>query len=171
MVQVLFVCLGNICRSPMAEAVFRNEVQKRGLSGQITVDSAGTAGYHIGKSPDHRTLEVLEENGLNTSHKGRKISVEDFDAFDHIVVMDEENFEHVHNLYHKTKHSPPAAQKLFLMRDYDPQVRGVQEVPDPYYGSKEEFKEVYSILKRSSEVLLDHLIELYQLEPDEDEGV
>ncbi len=168
MVNVLFVCLGNICRSPMAESIFRNSVEKRGLSDQISVDSAGTAGYHIGKKPDHRTLEVLEENGLVSGHTGRKMGLEDLDLFDHIVVMDEQNFEEVHNLYHKLKHKPPAPSKLFLIRDFDPQVRGVHEVPDPYYESIEAFREVYQILERSSEALIDHLIDIHGLQPEEE---
>lgn len=168
MINVLFVCLGNICRSPMAEAIFRSEVEARGLSNQFQVDSAGTAGYHIGKNPDHRTIEVLEDNGLSTAHKGRKLSLADLDSFDHIAVMDEANFEELHNLYHKAHKQPPSAEKLFLIRDFDPEVRGVQEVPDPYYESKEAFQEVYDVLKRSSAALLDHLIDLHDIALEEE---
>lgn len=169
MVKVLFVCLGNICRSPLGEASFREIVRRRGLSDSFEVDSAGTAGYHIGKSPDRRSLEVLEENNLVTKHIGRKLSEDDFDAFDHITVMDEANFEFVHNMYHKAKRMPPPAEKLFLIRDFDPEVRGVQEVPDPYYESHEAFQEVYKILWRSNEALLEHLMELHNIEEPSDE--
>lgn len=166
MVNVLFVCLGNICRSPMAEEVFKKVVKDKGYSSKFHVDSAGTAGYHIGKQPDRRTLEVLADNGLKSKHLGQKMGVEDLDNFDHIVVMDEANFEHVHNLFHKEKHRPPSAEKVFLIRDFDPLVRGVQEVPDPYYESAGAFQEVYDILFRSSGPLVEHLVELHGLEPD-----
>ncbi|WP_341227501.1 low molecular weight protein-tyrosine-phosphatase [uncultured Arcticibacterium sp.] len=170
MVKVLFVCLGNICRSPLGEASFREIVRRRGLSDFFEVDSAGTAGYHIGKTPDRRSLEVLEENNLVTSHVGRKLSEEDFDVFDHIAVMDEANFEYVHNMYHKAKNMPPPAEKLFLIRDFDPEVRGIQEVPDPYYESHKAFQEVYKILWRSNEALLEHLMEMHNIvEPSDEE--
>jgi protein-tyrosine phosphatase len=171
MIKVLFVCLGNICRSPLGESSFREIVRQRGLTDEFEVDSAGTAGYHIGKHPDRRTLEVLVENGLVTKHIGRKLSVEDFEDFDHIAVMDEDNFEYVHNMYHKAKRTPPPPEKLFLIRDFDPDVRGIQEVPDPYYETKEAFEEVYQILWRSNKALLDHLMELHGISlPAEDEN-
>ena len=170
MVRVLFVCLGNICRSPLGESSFREVVRQKGLSDFFKVDSAGTAGYHIGKSPDRRSLEVLESQNLVTKHIGRKLSLADLDEFDHIAVMDEANFEHVHNMYHKAKRMPPPAEKLFLIRDFDPEVRGVQEVPDPYYESSEAFEEVYQILWRSNEALLLHLMDLHDIDIPEDEG-
>ncbi|MGR3809890.1 low molecular weight protein-tyrosine-phosphatase [Jiulongibacter sp. NS-SX5] len=169
MVNVLFVCLGNICRSPMAESVFREVVRQKGYSGSFEIDSAGTAGYHIGKQPDRRTLEVLEDRGLYTTHRGQKIDAELLEWADHIAVMDEANFENVHNFLHKELKRPPEPEKLFLIRDFDPEVRGVQEVPDPYYESKEAFEEVYVLLERSSEALLEHLIDLHGLEPDPDD--
>jgi protein-tyrosine phosphatase len=162
-------CLGNICRSPMAESIFKNVVRQKGFGADFKVDSAGTAGYHIGKQPDRRTLEVLMKNGLASDHIVQKLGVEDFEKFDHIVVMDEENFEFVHQLYHKSLHRPPAPEKVFLIRDHDPEVRGVQEVPDPYSGGKKEFEEVYNILNRSCEVLVDYLAELHDLSPSDEE--
>ncbi|MFY7907997.1 MAG: low molecular weight protein-tyrosine-phosphatase [Emticicia sp.] len=163
MINVLFVCLGNICRSPIAEATFRELVQVRGLEDQISCDSAGTAGYHIGQLPDQRTIKNAEKHGLKLTHRGRKLSVADLDAFDHIVVMDEANFKDVNDLYYKTKHKTPSAEKLFLLRDHDPETRGVKEVPDPYYESEPFFEDVYQIVLRSNEALLDYLIEKHQI--------
>ncbi len=164
MIHVLFVCLGNICRSPMAEAIFQKLVDERGLSSQIKTESAGIVGWHVGKSPDRRTLEVLAENAIETSHVGRKITPADLTEFDHIAVMDEANFEAVYNLFYENQHVVPGARKLFLIRDFDPEVRGVQEVPDPYYEDKKVFREVYHILHRSCNKLIDFLIDEHQLE-------
>nr|WP_299422856.1 low molecular weight protein-tyrosine-phosphatase [uncultured Emticicia sp.] len=163
MINLLFVCLGNICRSPIAEATFRELVKKRGLQDKISCDSAGTAGYHIGQLPDQRTMKNAEKHGLKLSHRGRKISVADLDDFEHIVVMDEANFKDVNNFYYKTKHKTPSADKLFLLRDHDPEIRGISEVPDPYYESEPFFEDVYQIVWRSNEALLDYLIEKYQI--------
>lgn len=163
MINVLFVCLGNICRSPIAEATFRELVKENNLEDKISCDSAGTAGYHIGQLPDQRAIKNALKHGLKLTHKGRKISTADLDNFQHIAVMDEENFSDMHELYFNTKHKTPSAEKLFLLRDFDPQVRGVQEVPDPYYESESAFEEVYQIVRRSNEALLQHLIEKYDL--------
>lgn len=113
MIKVLFVCLGNICRSPIAEATFRELVQQRGLEDQISCDSAGTAGYHIGQLPDQRTMKNAEKHGLKLTHRGRKLSAADLDAFDHIVVMDEANFKDVNDFYYKTIHKTPSAENFF----------------------------------------------------------
>jgi len=163
MINVLFVCLGNICRSPIAEGIFRELVKKRGLQDQILCDSAGTAGYHIGQLPDQRTMKNAEKHDLKLTHRGRKLSVADLDFFDHIVVMDEANFKDVNDFYYKTKHKTPSADKLFLLRDHDPKTRGISEVPDPYYESEPFFEDVYQIVWRSNEALLDYLIEKHQI--------
>jgi protein-tyrosine phosphatase len=163
MINVLFVCLGNICRSPIAEGIFRELVKKRGLQDQIWCDSAGTAGYHIGQLPDQRTMKNAEKHDLKLTHRGRKLSVADLDTFDHIVVMDEANFKDVNDFYYKTKHKTPSADKLFLLRDHDPKTRGISEVPDPYYESEPFFEDVYQIVWRSNEALLDYLIEKHQI--------
>lgn len=169
MKNILFICLGNICRSPMAEAVCRQLIQERGLSAYFSVDSAGTAGYHIGKSPDRRTLKVLENHGIETTHLGQKLTPALIDAFDHLVVMDEANFENVHQLYYDYKKVPPPAEKLFLIRDHDPTTKGVQEVPDPYYENDKAFENVYQILYRSCQKMLDYLVDFHQISI-EDEG-
>lgn len=168
MINVLFVCLGNICRSPIAEGTFRELVKQHGLQDKISCDSAGTAGYHIGQLPDQRTMKSAEKHGIKLTHRGRKLSVADLDAFDHIVVMDEANFKDVNDFYYKTKHKTPSADKLFLLRDHDPETRGISEVPDPYYESEPFFEDVYQIVWRSNEALLDYLIEKHQIVKTED---
>lgn len=165
MVKVLFVCLGNICRSPVAEGVFRDLIQKHNLEDQISCDSAGTKGWHTGQSPDQRAMKNALDNGITLTHKGREIKADDLDAFDHIVVMDESNFKDVYELYYRTKHTTPSAEKLFLLRDYDPKVKGVKDVPDPYYGSALDFEEVFHIVHRSGAALLNSLIEKHGLVP------
>jgi protein-tyrosine phosphatase len=122
MVQVLFVCLGNICRSPIAEATFRELVKTKHLENKISCDSAGIAGYHIGELPDHRTQKNALKHGIKLTHQARKLTVADLDNFQHIVVMDEENFKNVNDFYYQNKHQTPSADKLFLLRDYDPLV-------------------------------------------------
>lgn len=167
MISILFVCLGNICRSPMAEAVCREIIRERGLSDLFRVDSAGTAGYHVGKEPDSRTIKVLTKHGLETHHVGQKLSKDMLTEFDHLVVMDTENFEFVHQLYHQSFHRPPAPEKVFLLRDHDPTTRGVQEVPDPYYENEKAFEEVYQILYRSCDQMMTYLLEFHGLTPNE----
>lgn len=150
----------------MAEAIFRKLVDERGFSSQIKTESVGIMGWHVGKSPDRRTLEVLAEHAIETSHVGRKLTQEDLTDFDHIAVMDEANFEAVYNFFYEYLHAVPGARKLFLIRDFDPAVRGVQEVPDPYYEDKKAFRKVYEILHRSCEKLIDFLIDEHRLEAD-----
>ncbi len=168
MIKVLFVCLGNICRSPIAEATFREIINQKGISDKIACDSAGTAGYHIGSLPDKRTIKNALSHGIALIHRGRKMTTLDFDEFQHIAVMDESNFKDVYELYFKTKHTPPPADKVFLLRDHDPDTRGISEVPDPYYESEEAFEEVFQIVRRSNEAFVDFLIEKYQLKLKEE---
>ncbi|MDP5121241.1 MAG: low molecular weight phosphotyrosine protein phosphatase [Spirosomaceae bacterium] len=167
MVKVLFVCLGNICRSPMAESIFKQLVQERQLSSQISTDSAGIQGWHVGKSPDRRTLEVLSEHNIETSHVGQKLSVADLTTYNHIAVMDEANFEAVYNFYYENLNATPPARKLFLIRDFDPEVEGVQEVQDPYYEDKKVFRKVFDTLRRSCNALIDYIVEEHNLTPEE----
>ena len=153
MIRVLFVCLGNICRSPMAEGVFQHKVKEAGLSNKITTDSAGTGHWHIGKPPHQGTRQILEVNGIAYSHRARQIAEEDLDAFDYILTMDEMNWYEVQILGRGTA-------KIARFLDYAPQF-GIQEVPDPYYTGG--FGEVYKLVDAAATGLLTALRTEYQL--------
>ena len=167
MVKVLYVCLGNICRSPVGEATFNKIALEKGLSESLWADSAGIMGWHVGKKADPRSIKNAAKHDVEITHLGRKLSIQDLDEFNHIVVMDEQNFEDVHTFYYENKKRPPSAEKLFLIRDYDPTVRGVNEVRDPYYEGDEVFEQVFQTIWRSNDAFIDHLIQQHDLEPKE----
>lgn len=147
MTKVLFVCLGNICRSPLGEAIFNHKVQ--GL--EMEADSAGTAAYHIGKNPDHRSIDVARANGVPISHKARKFVAEDFDRFDYILAMDRDNYRDMKSL------ATGSAENLYLLRDFDPEANGDLDVPDPYYGGYDGFENVFQMVSRSVDRLIAHI--------------
>lgn len=150
--KVLFVCLGNICRSPLAEALFMKHVKERGLEDKYGADSCGTESYHIGEQPDSRSRANARKNGLEYSHAARHLHEDDFQKFDLIVSMDSRNLEFMVDYY------PDSGTDIQLMRDHDNGYEG-KDVPDPYYGGDEGFQNVYEILDRSTGSLLDHLEE------------
>lgn len=156
-VKVLFVCLGNICRSPLAEGIFRQKVNKRGLADQFKIDSCGTAAYHIGEHPDKRSVANAKKNGVEYDHLGRQFNTKDFYEFDLILAMDEYNYADIESLKPKD-----AKATLKMMRSYDA-LEPDANVPDPYYGGEDGFQEVFDILDRSTEELLDELTAQYQL--------
>lgn len=153
MIHVLFVCLGNICRSPMAEAVFNELLRKENLQNQIQCDSAGTSDYHIGKPPDPRTMDIVKEYSLMLQHLGRQFLTNDFDKFDYIIAMDQRNRDHILKLERKGKEK---SYEVFLMREFDEEATHL-DVPDPYWSAQDGFTEVYHILWRSSQKLLDYI--------------
>jgi protein-tyrosine phosphatase len=158
-VRVLFVCLGNICRSPLAEGIFNEKVKKAGLETFVEADSCGTSNYHIGSQPDPRTIANAFRNGITLNHCGRQFSVEDLRNFDYILAMDKSNYNNILRL----PGSNEFAHKVMLMRDFDPLEKG-GEVPDPYHGGEQGFQNVFDILNRTMISFLAHLKKEFQLD-------
>ncbi len=148
MTKILMVCLGNICRSPLAEGILKSK-----LSNAFIVDSAGTANYHTGSSPDKRSIAVARKYGINISNlKGRQFNVSDFDRFDIIYVMDESNFKNVVKLSRNDKDT--AKVKMILNEVYPDQN---YDVPDPYYGGDDGFENVYRMLDEACDIIAENL--------------
>ncbi|QQS38128.1 MAG: low molecular weight phosphotyrosine protein phosphatase [Ignavibacteriales bacterium] len=145
--KVLFVCMGNICRSPSAEIVFQNIVDKNGLTGKFEIDSAGTIGYHEGEKADARMRMHASTRGYNITHLARKFNAKiDFEKFDYILVMDDDNFRDITNQDKQNKY----IGKIKKITDYSTD-KMVTEVPDPYYGGPSGFEKVLDILEDSCE--------------------
>ncbi len=154
--SVLFVCYGNICRSPVAEGVFRQLIDEAGLREQITCDSAGTASYHIGQLPDFRTRQNALEHGLTLTHRARRMTGDDLAQFDYFVAMDEMNLEAIEKLNYRST-GLHTTDTIFLLREFDPIVSDNPNVPDPYYEGPDVFEEVYQIVRRCCYQLLIYL--------------
>ncbi len=148
--SVLFVCLGNICRSPLAEGVFQHLVNERGLGDRYTVDSAGTGGWHVGERPDPRSAQVAAAHGIRLTGSARRIEASDLREFTHVIVMDRQNLRDVRHL--QEMHGGPA--RIRLLREFDDQADQDLDVPDPYYGGPDGFETVFRMVRRSCEGLL-----------------
>lgn len=150
MKRVLFVCLGNICRSPMAEAVFRDLLKKRGLEDKIEVDSAGTSSWHVGEPPHYGTSNKLKEYNISTEGiTARQLKKDDFEKFDYIVGMDDSNIRDICRILGQTEHP-----KIFRFLDLTSHKK---DVPDPYYTG--DFQETYDLVVDGCEALLSKIIE------------
>jgi protein-tyrosine phosphatase len=154
-VRVLFVCLGNICRSPTAEGVMRALVQEAGLTGTIQLDSAGTGSWHVGSSPDARASAAARSRGIALEGVARQVKEEDFKDFDLIVAMDSSNLRELRAL----ASGEQERAKVRLLREFDPASAGAGDldVPDPYYGAPGGFDEVLDLVQAACQCLLDQI--------------
>ncbi len=148
-ISVLFVCLGNICRSPMAESIFRHMVEQAGLSRIITVDSAGTGAWHIGEAAHIGTQRILRNNGLTTSHRARVVASKDFAQFDYVIALDRSNMRDLRSM------AGISATRLSLLLDHAPQLN-LADVPDPYFTGN--FEETYQLVSQACRGLLKRVI-------------
>jgi len=158
MINVLFVCLGNICRSPMADAVFQDKVAKAGLSDKISVDSAGTGGWHEGETAHRGTLNVLKKHGIAYNGRARQFKQGDLSTFDYILAMDLSN---LNNIERMAGRNSDAHISLFLHYAEQAGSVDVDEVPDPYYTGQ--FDYVYDLVEKGADALLKHIRETHNL--------
>ncbi len=149
--RVLFVCLGNICRSPLAEGVFLHLVREAGLTDRFEVESAGTGDWHVGERPDPRSVAVARQHGVDLPSRARQVTPDDLEAFDHVLAMDRDNLSDLQRLAR-----PGARAVVGLLRAHDPArvTDGDDDVPDPYYGGPSGFDVVFEMVHRSCTVLL-----------------
>jgi len=153
--RILFVCLGNICRSPTAEGIFRHLATQRGVAHRFYVDSAGTNGFHEGDGSDSRTLAAAKRRGVSWSHRSRPVRADDFESFDLLIAMDARNVRDLH----ASAPSEAARAKVVLLRSFDAEAAGDLDVPDPFYGGATGFEDVLDLCERSCGALLDRLVE------------
>lgn len=157
-VNVLFVCLGNICRSPAAEGIFKKLVEQNGLENVIHIDSAGTSGWHEGDLPDERMRLHGEQRGYNFNSRARKFIAQDFKRFDYIIVMDDENYKNATRLASDNSD----LERLHRMTDFSNKYDH-SFIPDPYYGGPEGFELVMDLLEDACENLLEEIKKKYNL--------
>lgn len=151
-VSVCFVCLGNICRSPTAEGVMRALVRKAGLAERVEIDSSGTAAYHAGELPDARSRRAAEARGVRLDHRARQVIASDFERFDYLLAMDEDNLEIL-----RERATNGARATIALLRSFDATAETGASVPDPYYGGERGFDDVLDMCERACAGLLEHL--------------
>ncbi|MCK5156025.1 MAG: low molecular weight phosphotyrosine protein phosphatase [Spirochaetales bacterium] len=149
--KILFVCLGNICRSPLAHAVCEQQLQEKGLGSFIEVESAGVSSYHVGDQADSRMRKTAAGNGIRIDHRSRHFTHSDFSEYDLIFAMDRNNYSDMARMFR----TETEREKVVMFRDFDPAGQG--DVPDPYYGGPDGFQNVFDIVKRTCESIVVHL--------------
>jgi len=154
--KILFVCLGNICRSPAAEGIFKQKIQDRNLENLFVVDSAGTGSWHVGNLADPRMRESASLRGIDITSRSRQIEENDLYEFDHILVMDKDNLHAVQSL--TRDQLDPVNSKIKLILSYSKECQ-LDEVPDPYYGGQNGFDKVLDLLDIATDGLIDSLID------------
>ncbi len=154
MTALAFVCLGNICRSPTAAAVMQQLVEEAGLENRISVESAGTAAWHIGEGPDPRTAAAAAQRGIPMRHVAQQFTSPDFERFDLVLAMDHDNVEVLQRIAPDDR----ALAKIHLLRDFDPESPAGAIVPDPYYGGPAGFEEVIDLTRAACQALLRRIV-------------
>ena len=152
-VKISFVCLGNICRSPLAQGVFQDLVNREKLNQKIFVSSAGTGSWHIGNLPDERMRQTAQSKGIQLESRAQQFQSKDFNRFNLVLAMDHSNLANLEGIAPSTL--PPG--KLMLFRSFDPENNGNQDVPDPYYGGAKGFEEVYLMVERTCPPILAYI--------------
>lgn len=152
-VEVCFVCLGNICRSPLAQGVFEALVKNEGLEEHIIISSAGVSGWHVGSPPDARMQQTAQSHSIQLNSRGRQFQASDFKQMDLVLAMDHSNLDALQQM----RPASELQDKLFLFRSFDPENNGDLDVPDPYYGGGKGFETVYQMVERTCPKILDHL--------------
>jgi len=151
--RILFVCLGNICRSPLAEVVVRAEIERRGLNEQFHIESAGTGNWHVGKGADPRSAATAERYGLDLSrHRAQQITRQNVGNWQWFIAMDHDNRRNL-------LHMGAPAERVLMMRQFEVDASSAPEVPDPYYGGPDGFEDAYAMLRDNAARLLDFLTE------------
>ena len=173
MIKVLFVCLGNICRSPMADAIFQHQVRAAGLETQIEVDSAGTGAWHVGEEAHPGTLKLLQKYEVPYAGRARQIALEDFETYDYILAMDQENLAGIMRLINRAERTAQEKLDHFYNKSRQPEIAlflsyakraGMveeTEVPDPYYDGR--FEQVYDLVLKGCTALLAHIRQVHRL--------
>ncbi len=155
-INILFVCMGNICRSPTAEGVFRHLVAEQGHDTWIKTDSAGTHAYHVGEQPDHRAQQTASKRGIALQDlRARKVTTADFSRFDYILAMDRDNLAILQQIC-----PPGEAHRLHLFMDFSNEF-SEEEVPDPYYGGEQGFEHVFDLVESASRGLLHDILQKF----------
>lgn len=152
-IEISFVCLGNICRSPLAQGVFQDLVKREKLDHKIIISSAGTSAWHVGDLPDKRMCQTAQAKGIQLRSRARQFQRKDYARFDLVLAMDEDNLAKLEAIAPKTL----PEDKLMLFRSFDPENNGDLDVPDPYYGGAKGFEAVYEMVARTCPPLLDYI--------------
>lgn len=150
---ILFVCLGNICRSPAAQAAMQQIADERGISDKLTIDSAGISGYHSGDLPDRRMRDHARRRGLQLTHRSRQVRPDDFEQFDLIVAMDDSNYDHLRQMANSVEEMDKVAKAASFFRNHP----HYDCIPDPYYGGEEGFESVLDLLHDACNTIADKL--------------
>ncbi|TVQ99199.1 MAG: low molecular weight phosphotyrosine protein phosphatase [Spirochaetaceae bacterium] len=151
--RIMFVCQGNICRSPLAEAVFNHLLNERALADRYRVDSTGVSAYHQGENADPRMRQVAAGHGVTVSHRARSFAKSDLDNNDIILAMDRSNYD----ILQRNAETAEQRRRIVMFRSFDPSARGNLDVPDPWYGGIDGFETVFTIVERTCRALLDQL--------------